>query len=274
MAIDFVGGQFANLAAQSLLRLSQVSAAPAFEVRFNAAQNTALDRFDEQIAAFQKSDFGRSKTALLRTKATRLEKGLEAAEAFKTYASTNRQAVKDLLDQLAELRSLADPTTQAEFDTKRTQVLDTIDKLLTANTTGLGAPDGLRALKAQALAAVEGYSAADAASATAAQASIDSLNLSFTTKLEILELNQDGATTLVNSRTRTLGKLRVQIEDVEIKARAAEIDKIKKKQAELGQLFGSLSLAFESSKNLSKFVADNTVLPRELEPGSVLNLFA
>ena len=43
MAIDFVGGKYANLAAQSLLRLSQVSAAPNFEVRFNAAQNAALD---------------------------------------------------------------------------------------------------------------------------------------------------------------------------------------------------------------------------------------
>jgi hypothetical protein len=274
MAIDFVGGKYANLAAQSLLRLSQVSAAPNFEVRFNAAQNTALDRFDEQIARFQKSNFGQSQTALLRAKATRLEKGLEAAEAFKAYASTNRQAVRDLLDQFVELRNLADPATQAEFEAKRAQVLDTIDKLLTANTSGLGAPDGLRTLKAQALAAVGGYSAADGASATAAQTSIDSLTLSFTTKLEILELNQDGATTLVKSRTRVLGKLRAQIEDIEIKARASEIDKIKKKQEELGQLFGTLSLAFEGSKHLTKFVADNTVLTRELEPGSILNLFA
>ena len=274
MAIDFVGGQFANLAAQALTRLSQAAAAPNFEIQFNKAQNAALDRFDREIEEFQDSNFGRSRTVLLRAKATRLEKGLEAAEAFKAYASTNRQTVKDLQDQLAELKALADPTTQAQFDTKRAEVLETIDKILTSNITGLGAPDGLRALKAQAESVVAGLSAADAASATAAQASIDTLTVDLSTKIEILELNQDGATTLVTSRSRVLAELRADIDDIEIEARSSEIERIEKLQEDLGRVFGTFSLSFEGSKNLTKFVADNTVLPQELEPGSVLNLFA
>lgn len=274
MAIDFIGSTFASFTAQTITRVSQISAAPAFEVRFNAAQNAAIDRFNREIEDLQDSDFGRAKTVLLRAKATRLEKGLEAAEAFKAYASTNRQTVKDLLDQLSELRGLADPATQAEFETKRAEVLDTLDKILTANTTGLGAPDGLSSLKAQALATVEGLSAADAASAATAQTEIDALTIDFTTKLEILELNQDGATTLVNSRSRVLGELEAKIEDIENTERTQEIERIEKIQEDLGRIFSSLSLAFEGSQGLSQFVANNTVLPRELEPGSVVNLFA
>ena len=276
MAIDFVGNSFSfpNLAGRALTRLAQVSAAPLFEVRFAEAQANAVERFNKEIEQFQSAEFGRSKTALLRAKVARLEFALDQASTFKTFASTNRQSVKDGLDQLNELRALADPSTSAEFDTKRTELLATIETFLTANISGLGAPDGLKDLKAQAKAAVEGLSAADPASAAAAQATIDSLTLDFTAKLDILELNQDSATTLVNSKDRLIGEFKLKIEDIEIVERKTQIDRIKKLEADLAQVFSILSLSFEGAGGFSSYVAENTVLQKELDPGSILNLFA
>ncbi len=274
MAIDFVGNTFPNVAGRALTLMAQTAAAPNFEVSFAAAQETAIKRFNEELEHFQSTEFGRSRTALLRAKEVKLEGGLALATAFKTHSSTNRQTAKDILDQLGELRTLADPSTSATFEAKRAEVLSSIDKLLAANITGLGAPDGLRGLKAQAEAAVQALSVADAASATAAQATIDGLAQDFTAKLEILELNQDAATTLVNSNNRLLGEIRLKIDDVEIDERQEGIDRIKDLETELARVFSLLSLSFEGSQNLGNFVAENTVLPRELDPGSILNLFA
>ena len=274
MAIDFVGNSFASFTAQTITRVSQVSATPAFEVRFNTAQNAAIDKLNAEIEELQNSDFGRSKTILLRAKAVRTEKALELSKIFDAYASSNRETVKDLLDQLAELRALADPSTQADFDAKKTQVLDTLDKVLGANVSGLGAPDGLATLKAQALTTIQGLSAADAASAAAAQSAIDGLTIDFTAKLEIVELNRDAAKTLVTSQTRVLAELNAEVEEIENTQRIREIEEIEKLQEQLGQTFGNLSLAFEASSGLSNFIAENAILPRELDPGSVLNLFA
>ena len=273
MAIDFVGNTFASFTAQTLARVSQVAATPAFEVRFNAAQNAAIDKLNAEIEQLRGSDFGRAQTVLLRAKAVRTEKALELSKVFDAYASSNRETLKDLLDQLAELRTLADPGTQAGFDAKKTQVLDTLDKVLGANVSGLGAPDGLAALKTQALTAVQGLSAADPASATAAQSAIDTLTLDFTAKLEIVELNRDAAKTLVSSQTRVLGELNAEIADIETTQRNKEIAEIEALRENLGRIFGGLSLAFEGSTGISDYIAESTILRKELDPGSVVNLF-
>jgi hypothetical protein len=277
MSISFATNFFTNTAAQTLARLGQVAARPDFELRFFEAQNRAIERFNKEIEKFQKSDFGRSKTALLRIKAKRLENALSLASTYKTYAVTNRQTVKDILDQLAELRALADPNTVAEFDAKRAEALDSIEKLRTSDLTGLGAPEGLVDLKPQAEAVIEGIvhnNFATADDITNAQTTIDSLSLEFTGKLEILELNQDIATTLVNSKDRVLAEVTIKIDDIEIAERKQAIDRIQAREAELSRIFTAFSLAFEGSQFLNDFITNNTVFDPEPEPGSVLNLFA
>jgi len=274
MAIDFVGNTIPNVAGRALSLLAQVTAAPRFEVSFAAAQETAINRFNLELKKFQSADFGSSRTVLLRAKSVKLEGSLELAKAFKAHNSTNRQAAKDIIDQLGQLRALADPSTSAAFDTKRTEILNSIDKLLASNITGLGAPDGIRNLKVQAEAAVQALSATDAASAAAAQTAIDGLVLDFTGKLAILELNQDAASSLVKSHDRILGELDLKIDDIEIDERQAGIDRIKQLETDLARIFSFLSLSFEGSQNLGKFVAESTVLRKELDPGSILNLFA
>ena len=274
MAIDFVGSTFASFTAQTIARVSQVAATPAFEVRFNAAQNAAIDKLNAKIEELQSSNFGQSKTVLLRAKAVRTEKALELSNLFDAYASSNRETIKDLLDQLGELRALAVPGKEADFDTKKAQVLDTLDKVLTANISGLGAPDGLASLKAQALTTVQGLTTATAIDTADAVIAIDALTVDFTAKLEIVQLNRDAAKTLVSSQTRVLDELNAEITDIETTQRNQEIEEIEKLQEELGRIFGSLSLAFESSTSITDYIAESTILPKELDPGSVVNLFA
>jgi len=257
--------------------LAQQSARPNFEIRFFQAQNTAVERFNKEIATFQTTDFGKSKTALLRIKAKQLSAALDLGVSFKKYAVSNRQTVKDTLDQLSELRALADPATVTEFDAKRTQVLATIEKLMTANVTGLGAPDGLVDLKPQATTDIEGIvhnNFATAADITAAQNTIDSLTTQFSAKLDILEINQDIATTIVDNKNRVISEVNSKIDDIEIAEQKQQIDRIKKLQDDLARTFSGISLAFEGSQFLTDFVNQGAVQDQTIDPGSVLNLFA
>ena len=257
--------------------LAQQSARPNFEIRFFQAQNTAVERFNKEIAAFKTTDFGKSKTALLRIKAKQLSAALDLGVSFKKYAVSNRQTVKDTLDRLSELRALADPATVAEFDAKRTEVLATIEKLMTANVTGLGAPDGLVDLKPQATADIEGIvhnNFATAADITAAQNAIDSLTTQFSAKLDILEINQDIATSIVANKNRVISEVNSKIDDIEIAEQKQQIDRIKKLQDDLARTFSGISLAFEGSQFLTDFVNQGAVQDQTIDPGSVLNLFA
>ena len=272
MAISSIGTTPITSIAQALSQVAQASAGPAFEVQFNAAQNAAIERYNAEIEKFQSSDFGRGETAVLRAKANRLEKSLELAKTFKTYATSSRETVKNILDQLTELRDLADVSTSTEFDAKRTEILNTIDKLGTANISGLGAPDGLASLKAQAKSDIEAIVLADPP--TDAQTTIDDLTQQFSTKLSILELNQDAANSLVNGKDRVLAEVKTKIDDIEIAERKQQIDQIEKLKDDLGRVLGALSLSFEGSKAFGDFLAKNTIQTREPDPGSVLNLFA
>ncbi len=275
--IDFTGSAFFSSTATALVRLAQAAARPNFELQFNIAQNTALARLDKEIEAFQDDDFGRGKTALLRVKATRLDRELAEAKAYKTVVASNRLTVKDALDQLDALRALADPASVTEFEAKRSELLETLDKLRTATTSRLGAPDGLRQAKADGLAAIEAIVTngfATPADIQAAQDTIDGLAADLTESLSIVEINQDLTTNLIKSVDRSLDEARLKIDDIEIAERKQQIDKIQALQERTATILTSVSLAFEGAQALSDFIAQSTVLPREIEPGSVLNLFA
>jgi hypothetical protein len=275
--IDFTGSALFSSTATALVRLSQAAARPNFELQFNIAQNAALARLDKEIEAFQDDDFGRARTALLRVKATRLDRELAEAKAYKEVVTSNRLTVKDALTQLDDLRALADATTVTEFEAKRGEVLETLDKLRTATTSRLGAPDGLRQAKADGLTAIEAIVTngfATPADVQAAQDAIDGVSADFTQSLSIVEINQDLATNLINSVDRSLDEARLKIDDITIAERKQQIDKIQALHKRTATILTGVSLAFEGAQVLSDFIAQNTVLPQQIEPGSVLNLFA
>lgn len=268
---------FVNSVATSLVRLTQAAARPNFELQFNIAQNVELDRLDAKIAKFQESDFGQGKTALLRVKANRLERELEETKAFSATVKTNRLTVKDLQDQLDELRALADPTTTAEFDSKRAEVLETLDKLLTARPGRLGAPDGLADAKADGLAAIEAIltnNFATAADVQAAQDAIDAVRSDLDGSLTIIEINNTLSVNLIKTVDRSLDQAKLKIDDIEIAERKKQIDEIQALHARTATILTTISFAFEAAQAFTDALAQSTLLPREIEPGSVLNLFA
>src|SRR5918999_4861482 len=142
--------------AAALVRLSQIAARPNFEVRFAATQEAMLKRLNQEIEAFQRGGDSAGKTALLRVKVTGLERDLTAAKEYNALVTRNQANVEYALDRLSELRDLAGSSTVAEFDAKRAEVLDTLDKLRTAVSFTLGVPDGLREAKADGLADLAG----------------------------------------------------------------------------------------------------------------------
>jgi hypothetical protein len=266
----------ANTVAASLVRLAQAAARPNFELQFNIAQNVELARLDAKIAEFQDSDFGRGKTALLRVKATRLGRELAEVKDYNATVATNRQTVKDLLDQLEELRGLADPTSVADFETKQAAVLDSLDRLRTATTHRLGAPDGLADTKAEGLAAIEGIvtnNFTSAADIQAAQDAIDILSADLDGALTIIEINNTLSANLIKTVDRSLDEANLKIDDIEIAERKKQIDEIQALRDRTAQSLTSISFAFEAAQALTDALAQST-LPQEIEPGSVLNLFA
>ncbi len=275
--IDFTGSPIYSSTATAMVQLARAAARPNFELQFNIAQNAALERLNKEIEAFQDDDFGRAKTALLRVKAARLERALAEAQDYKSVVTGNRQTVKDALDQLDALRALADPASATAFEAKRSDVLETLDKLRTATASPLGAPDGLRQAKADGLAAIEAVVTNDFATAAdiqGAQDAIDAVAAELGQSLSILEVNQGLATNLVRSVDRSLDEARLKIDDITIAERKQQIDKIQALQERTATILTSVSLAFEGAQFMSDFIAQNTILPQEITPGSVLNLFA
>lgn len=261
---------------QDLVQLSLVAARPAFELDFNIAQNQALARLDAKVQELQEANFGAGKTALLKVKSARLDRELDELVAHKDTVSTNRQSVIDTLARLTELRALADPSTATEFDAKRTEVLDNLDKLLTAKPSRFGAPDGLRTAKTDGTADIGGIvtnNFATAADIQSAQDTIDSLSATLTASFSILELNQDGASSLISGVTRGLTAVNSEIDDIVNAERKAQIDEIEAERDKTAQILTSISLAFEVNQAFASYIAQNTVLKPASDPGSVLSLF-
>ncbi len=262
---------------QDLVRLSLVAARPSFELDFNNAQNQALARLDAKIQELQSTNFGSGKTALLRVKAARLERELIELRDYKERVSTNRLSVTDTLATLSDLRGLADSSTVSEFEAKRTEVLDSLDRLLTAVRSRFGAPDGLRSAKSDGTDAISSIVTNNFATPTDvqnAQDTIDKLSATLSTASTILESNQDGASKLISSAERGIGDAKKRIDKIVSAERRARIDEIEGERDKVAQLLTSISLAFETNQAFGSFIAQSTVLKPGNDPGSVLNLFA
>ena len=273
--ITFIPGLTQSSPSQAMVQLAQNATRTNFEVQFNATQNAMLERFNERVAEFQDSNFGEAKTVRLRLKAASLERDLELARASKAVVSSNRLTVQDLVTQLGELQSLADPGTVSEFEAKRTEVLETLDKLRAATGSILGAPDGLVDAKSNGLAAIEGIVTNSFATQTdidTAQDSIDTVVDELNASLTILEINQDIATNTISSKDRVLGQVDREISDIQSAERSKSIDEIRALEQETANVLTNISLSFEGSRFLTQYVADS-LSPQTIEPGSVLNLF-
>lgn len=271
----FVGNSGSSFA-QSFVRISTQAAGPRFELQFNSAQNAAVDRLNQKIVEINESEFGRSKTAVLRIKASRLTREREEIAEYRSTVQSNWFSINDAQAQLTELRALADPSSVAEFEAKLSQLQDTYSSFRTAKRFRFAAPDGLSNVKTTAQSQLESISHNNFASQSdidSAQATIDSLSAELTTAFSIVDNNFSQAKALFSSVDVGLDRVNLKIEELEVVERERKVEEIKQLEEEISRVLTNISLSFEIAKDFANFV-NTAILPQEIEPGSVLNLFA
>jgi len=262
---------------KSLVRLSQMSARPRFELQFNITQNAVLERMNKEVEAVQESFGGSSsKTALLQLKQKRVARELAGVQDYEATTKSNRLTVKDILTDLYDLRDLAAPATEAEFLAKRDEVAAKFDKLRTATSYLIGAPDLLSKRKTEGpteLNAIVTGGFDIQQEIDDAQAAIDNVTADMNASLTIIEINQDMVVNLRDSLQRQGDETSIAIDDVEILERKARIDAVKETQDKFGRILSVLSISFEGSQAIAESIATATVLGQERDPASILNLF-
>jgi len=108
----------------------------------------------------------------------------------------------------------------------------------------------------------------------AATAEFDTIRGNFLSSQEIANTNGNLAYTKYASTNSRLIDIKSRISSIKFEASADAIAEVEERKNYYGELLSTLSLAFEASQNLTDFVAANAVLPRKVDPGSVLNLFS
>lgn len=262
--------------AQSFARLAQAAARPAFELRFNSAQNAVLDRLDKQIEELQSADRFLGQTATLRVKLTQLDNRLPEIEAYRTTVTGNRTTVIDTLNALADARDLTAPGTSAEFDAKLAEAQTLVEKLQTQPFALIGVDDGLLQTKPQIeadLAAIVTNGFATAADIQAVQDAIDAASETLNATLSVLEINDDDAFNTLTALERQKAEVQRQIDTIETGERQKRLDEVNELREQASRTLTIISLGFEGSQNLGQYLSDNLRIGQDPEPGSVLNLF-
>ncbi len=263
--------------AQRIVQASQLSSRPAFELAFFKTQNAVLDRMDAEIAALQEQKATTGATALLETRVTKLERDLIDIKDYEDRTKTNDINVQTVLDQLTDLKALATASTVVEFDALKAEIIDTLNKIETPFFERFGAPDGLRKRKTEALSQLESLvhnNFATQGDIDAVNTILDDITLDFINSKAVTKINRDAAFDLMTNTEERVSDLKSQISQIQIEAQGEQTEKIEEKRERFSNILTAVSLAFEASQNITNFVAQNTVLPQEIPPGSVLNLFS
>jgi len=262
---------------ESLAQTAIAAARPAFELQFFRTQEAVLDQLDKEIENVQASFNTKSLTALLDVRIKRLQSDLANITAYKNRADAKAARLTDTRDALAELITLANPATVAEFDAKLAETIALMETTKTPVVEQYGVPDRLRAAKTDGLAqlaALAHNNFATQGDIDAVTATLTAIDTDYTASQSIVDSNVNIAFTLQESTTNTINELSRQSSNIRTEALDEATDKVKAKRDRFGQILTALSLAFEASQEIATFVAKNIAFEPEIEPGSVLNLFS
>ena len=97
----------------SLAQTALLAARPAFELQFFRAQEAILDNLSDDIDNIQNAVNTKGATALLNVKVKQLQSELNVINDYKTTTDAKASRISDTLAALAELTTLADPSTVA-----------------------------------------------------------------------------------------------------------------------------------------------------------------
>lgn len=261
----------------ALVKTAQLGARPTFELQFYNTQSAQLDALDREIAQINAESDTSGATALLRTKVTDLERTLDLIDDYKTRTDARIAKISLTLEQLADLDTLADPSTVADFDAKLAETIDTIEKTETKTYEIYGVNDKVREHKDDALTRLRSLvhnnfqTPQDIASV---KAELTAIRDNYLASQSIAGANANLAYTTYTSTQDRLTEIRGRISAIKFEANADAFAKIQERKDYYSQILSVLSLAFEASQQITNFVANEVNLPHKTDPGSVVNLFS
>lgn len=258
-------------------RTALIAARPNFELQFFRAQDAILDNLDKEIDNINDAINTKGATALLDVQISRLQNDLAVINDFKARTDAKAGRVSDTLGNLAELITLAATGTVTEFDAKLVETIALMRTTRAPVYERYGVQDRLRGAKNDGLAQLEALvhnnfaTQADIDNATAIMAAIQT---DYLASQSIVDGNAKIAFTLQRNASTTIGELTRQVSNIKTTAISEATGKVKEKQQYYGQLLTMISLSFEASQAFTTYITESVVLPQEIEPGSVLNLFS
>jgi len=262
--------------ARRLGQVAQLAARPAFELRFNQMQNAMLGRLDKEIEAIQNQELDAGATALLDIQLSSLKREQPALEDYRDRQKSNRIKVDFAIETIATAQTFTASSTVSEFDAEIATLKDTIEKMSTPVFERFGTDSGLRDLKNQALETLDSLqhnnfqTQQDIDDVTA---TLDGLVTDFQNVKLIVDINEQSAIDQADHLNKRVAEIDAKVESIKIEAQAERIESVQKKREKISQLLTVISLAFESSSNVSNFLSESTQGERKPPPGSILNIF-
>ena len=247
--------------AQEFARVMQAGAGPAFELQFFQTQDAVLGRLDKEIAELQNAKNTSGATAVLELSLSSVNRDIGALTEYRDRTISNRKTGDAILTEIVDLVALADSSTVAEFDAALAVLIEDIEKLQTPLFEQFGAPDGLRKVKEQALDVLNNINHnnfATAGDVIAVQGALNDLTPDIDVALSITRINEESAIKLVSSAIQKTVDIETKINDIQIDAKAEQVEEIKKTRERFAAILTAISLSFEIPRTWS--VSSTTAL--------------
>lgn len=259
--------------ASSLASVMTASASPTFELQFNMLQNTLLDRLDDKINELNEESSVNRVDAFVQLEQNKLNRSLPKVADFGKNTQYNKDVLTDMfyfLDKMdtanADLDEDAFNEALAEME-ERTLMLKDISGL----SIGIIANDWLDEYRENGTGLVN---FGDYADADARADALTEFRDEMGAKLVVNALNLDTAYEMQDKILGKLTSIDLQIQADATAAQAEKIEEIKDLREEYGYFLQGLSLAFEVQAANAEALSNQLVNGTDVDPGSVLNLFA
>ena len=269
---------------QALVRTSDMSGKPQFELQFNILQNTIIDRLNDKIEdAISDDKLVNGKVDIFLLESAKKLTGVQTGiDQFIFDNAHNIRAMVPLLAHLEQLATDLGNSDTESFNKELTKLNDTAGKLKLTNgiPVGIFSNDGIQELRNAGILRYDDSGTAKKATAlndfvdnAAASTAINAAKNRIADIATSLVYIQEGAEVVRQGTAKSLNSTLLQIEAARVADQGAKAEEIAKLREEYGHLLNALSLAFESHQALTNRLGNALFEAPPIDKGSVLNLF-
>lgn len=277
----YSGGDFSAGFAQT----AQSAVRPNLEYQVNILQNAVIKRLNEKISAVNADKELKNSTldAYLSSQKKKLSAFSFQTEKYIFDNGRNMITADALTTKLNDLSAALAANDTTTFN----QVLKSINQVTDMMTQANGMPigivvdDGVSKIQSPGLVQYNNAGTqtratqrSDFATDADATAAINQAFNELGTTSQVLSFNQDAAE---NLRSKTQGKLNstiLQLEAVRVANDAEKANEVEKLRRQYSQFLNAISLSYESNAALTEKLSSSLFGPLDIQPGSVMNLFA